>query len=71
MDTLRRLFQVDSSSRMKIDLDAEDSQSSRDSSPATRTCRKGRGKTPEKARRSAEGHPRDSDPFFTCSDWDG
>ena len=30
--------------------------------------RKGKGKTPERPRRPAGGHPHDSDPFFTASD---
>ena len=71
VDTLRRLFEGDPSSKMNIDLDAGDPRSSRESAPATRNRRKGKGKTPEKAQRPTEVHPRDSDPFFSCSDGDG
>ena len=71
MDTLRRPFEGDPSSRMKMYLDADDSRGSEDSAPATRSRCKGKGKTPEKARRPTEGHVRDSDPCFTCSDGDG
>ena len=55
---------------MKIDFVGEDSRSSGDSGPATCQRRKGKGKTPERARRPAEGHPHDSNAFPTCSDGD-
>ena len=71
VDTLRRLFGGDLSSRMKFDVDGEDSRRSEDSGPATRHRRKGKGKNPERARRPAEEHPHDSDPFVTCSNGDG
>ena len=71
MDTLRRFFVGDPASRMKIDMDAEDSQSSEGSGPVTRPRRKGERKTPERPRRSAERRPHDSDLFVTCRDWYG
>ena len=71
MDTLRRFFHGDPASRMKIDVDAEDSGSSKGSGPAGPARRKGKGKTPERPRRSGEKHPHDSDHFITCSDGDG
>ena len=70
VDTLRWFFDGDPASRMKIDRDAEDSRNSEGSGPATRPRRKGKGKTPERPRRSAERHPDDSDPFVTCSNGD-
>ena len=48
---------------MNIDLDAEDFGSSGDSVPATRTRRKGKGKTPEKG----GGLPRDTPAIPTPS----
>ena len=71
METLRRLFEGDSSSKMKLDLGEDDTGSSGDSGPTTHRRRKVKGKTPERAARSAEGYPHDSDPFFTASDGDG
>ena len=56
---------------MDTDLDAEDSRSREGSGPTTRPRHKGKGKTPETARRSAEKHPHDSNPFVACSDGDG
>ena len=56
VDTLRRLFQEDCASRMKIDLDAEDSQISEGSCCATRPRRKSKGKTPKKAEAPAKRH---------------
>ena len=53
MDILRRFFDGDPTSRMKIDLAAEDSRSSEKSGPPTRPRRKGRRETPERPRRSA------------------
>ena len=71
METLRKLFEGDASSKMKLDLEEVDSGSSGDSGPATLRRRKGKGKTPERAWRPAGGHPHDSDPFFTASNGDG
>ena len=68
METLRRLFEGDASSRMK--LDEADTGSSGSGSTTARRRRKGKGKTPERPRRPAGGHPHDSDPFFTASDGD-
>ena len=69
--TLRKLFEGDASSKMKLDLEEDDSGSSGGSGPTAYRRRKGKGKTPERARRPAGGHPHDSDPFFTASDGDG
>ena len=71
VETLRKLFEGDSSSKMKLDLEDEDTGSSGDSGPTTHRRRKGKGKTPERARRPAKGYPHDSDPFFTTSDGEG
>ena len=49
----------------------EDSRSSEGSRRDPRQRRKGKGKTPKRARRPAESHPPESDPFVTCSDGDG
>ena len=65
------LFEGDASSKMKLDLEEVDSGSSGDSGPATLRRRKGKWKTPERARRPAGGHPHDSDPFLTASNGDG
>ena len=70
MNTLRRFFNGDPASSMKIDLDAEDSRSSEGSGTASRPRRKGRGKTSERPRRSGERNPHDSDPFVTCKNGD-
>ena len=56
---------------MKLDLEEDDTGSSGDSGPTAHRRRRGKGKTPERARRPAGGHPHDSDPFFTASDGDG
>ena len=56
---------------MKIDLEAEDSQSSEDSGCAPRHCRTGKRKTGERARKPAKGHPHDSNPFVSSSDGNG
>ena len=71
LDTLRRFFDRVPASRMKTDLDVEDSRSSEGSGPATRPRQKGKEKTPERRRRPAQRHPHDSDPFVTCSHGDG
>ena len=68
VETLRKLFEGDASSRMT--LDEADTGSSGSSGPIARRRRKGKGKTPERPRRPAGGHPHDSDPFFTASDGD-
>ena len=71
VDTLRRFFDRDPASRMKIGLDAEGCWSSEGSGSTTRPRRKGGGRTPERPPRSGEWHPHDSNPFVTCSDRDG
>ena len=68
VETLRKLFEGDASSKMT--LDEADTGSSGSSGPTAHRRRKGRGKTPERPRRPAGGHPHDSDPFFTASDGD-
>ena len=68
--TLRRLFEEDASSKMTLDLEEVDTGSSGDSGPTAYRRRKGKGKTPDRSRRPAGGHPHDSDPFFTASDGD-
>ena len=68
VETLRKLFEGDPSLRMT--LDEADTGSSGSSGPTARRRRKGKGKTPERPRRPAGGHPHDSDPFFTASDGD-
>ena len=68
VETLRKLFEGDASSRMT--LDEADTGSSGSSGTTAHRRRKGKGKTPERPRRPAGGHPQDSDPFFTASDGD-
>ena len=68
VETLRKLFEGDASSKMT--LEEVDTGSSRSSGPSAHRRRKGKGKTPERPRRPAGGHPHDSDPFFTASDGD-
>ena len=68
VETLRKLFEGDASSRMT--LDEADTGSSGSSGPTAHRRRKGKGKTPERPRRPAGGHPHDSDPFLTASDGD-
>ena len=68
VETLRKLFGGDASSKMT--LDEADTGSSGSSGPTAHRRRKGKGKTPEMPRRPAGGHPHDSDPFFTASDGD-
>ena len=70
VETLRMLFEGDPSSRMKIDLDAEESRSCEGSGRINRHRRKGKGKTPERARRPIDNHPHDCYAFVTCSDRD-
>ena len=50
VDTLRRFFDKDPVSRMKMDLEAGDSLNSERSGPAACPRRNGRGKTPERPR---------------------
>ena len=71
VETLRKLFEGDASSKMKLDLEEDDTGSSGDGGPTAYQRRRGKGKTAERARRPAGGHPHDSDPFFTASDGDG
>ena len=71
VETLRRLFEGDASSKMALDPEEVDTGSSGDSGPTAYRRKKGKGKTPERSRRPAGGHPHDSDPFFTASDGDG
>ena len=68
VETLRKLFEGDASSKMT--LDEADTGSSGSSGPTANRRRKGKGKTPERPRRPAGGHPHDSNPFFTASDGD-
>ena len=68
VETLRKLFEGDASSKMT--LDEVDTGRSQSSGPYAYRRRKGKGKTPERPRRPAGGHPHDSDPFFTASDGD-
>ena len=68
VETLRKLFEGDASSKMT--LDEVDTGSSGSSGPTAHRRRKGKGKTPERPRRPAGGHPHDSDPFFTAIDGD-
>ena len=68
VETLRKLFEVDASSRMTPD--EVDTGSSGSSGPDAHRRRKGKGKTPERPRSPAGGHPHDSDPFLTASDGD-
>ena len=68
VETLRKLFEGDASSKMT--LDEADTGSSGSSGPTAHRRRKGKGKTPERPRRPAGRHPHDSDPFFTASDGD-
>ena len=71
VETLRKLFEGDASSKMTLYLEENDTGSSGDSGPTAYRRRKDKGKTPERSRRPAGGHPHDSDPFFTASDGDG
>ena len=71
VETLRKLFEGDASSKMTLDLEEVDTGSSGDSGPAAYRRRRGKGKTPERSRRPAGGQPHNSDPFFTASDGNG
>ena len=68
VETLRKLFEGDASSKMTLDLEEVDTVSSGDSGPTAYRRRKGKEKTPARSRRPAGRHPHDSDPFFTASD---
>ena len=68
VETLRKPFVGDASPRMT--LDEVDTGISGSSGPTAYRRRKGKGKTPERPRRPAGGHPHNSDPFFTASDGD-
>ena len=70
VETLRKLFEGDASSKMALDPEGVDTGSSGSSGPTAYRRRKGKGKTPERSRRPAGGHPHDSHPFFTASDGD-
>ena len=56
---------------MMLDLEEVNTGSSRDSGPTAYRRRRGKGKTPERTRRPAGGHPHDSDSFSTASDGHG
>ena len=71
VETLRKLLEGDASSKMTLDPEEVDTGSSGSSGPTAYQRRRGKGKTPERSRRPAGGHPHDSDPFFTASDGDG
>ena len=70
VETLRKLFEGDASSKMALDPGEVDTGSSGSSGPTAYRQRKGKGKTPERARRPAGGHPHDIDPSFTARDGD-
>ena len=70
VETLRKLFEGDASSRMTLDPEDVDTGSSGSSGPTAYRRRKGKGKTPERSQRPADRHPHDSDPFFTASNGD-
>ena len=70
VETLRKVFEGDASSKIALDPEEVDTGSSGSSGPTAYRRRKGKGKTPERSRRPAGGHPDDSDPFFTASDGD-
>ena len=70
VETLRKLFEGDASSKTARDPEEVDTGSSGSSGPTAYRRRKGSGKTPERSRRPAGGQPHDSDPFFTASDED-
>ena len=71
VETLRKVFEGDASSKMALDPEEVDTGSSGSSGPTAYGRRKGKGKTPKRSPRPAGGHPHDSDPFFTASDGDG
>ena len=71
VETLRKLFEGDASSKVTLDLEEVNTGSSGDSGPTAYRWRKGKAKTPERSRWPAGGPPHDSDPFLTASDGDG
>ena len=71
VETLQKLFEGYASSKMTLDLEEVNTGSSGDSGPTAYRQRRGKGKTLERSRRPAGGHPHESDPFFTASDGDG
>ena len=71
VETLRKLSEGDTSSKMKLDLEEVDTGSSGDSGPTAYRRRKGKGNAPKRSRRPAGGHPQDSGPSFTASHGDG
>ena len=56
VETLRKLFEGDASSKMALDPEELDTGSSGSSGPTACRRRKGKGKTPERSRRPAGGH---------------
>ena len=62
VETLRKLFEGDASSKMTLDLEEVDTGSSGDSGPTAYRRRRGKGKTPERTRRPAGGHHHDPPP---------
>ena len=71
VETLRKLLEGHACSKMTLDLEEVDTGSSGDSGLTAYRRRRSKGKTPERSRRPAGGHPHDSDPFFTASDRNG
>ena len=68
MESLRKLFEGDTSSKMT--LDEANTGSIGSCGPTAHRRRKGKGKTPERPRRPVGGHPHDSDDSFTASNGD-
>ena len=68
VETVRKLFEGDASSKMALDPKEVDTGSSGSSGLTAHRRRKGKGKTHERPRKPAGGHPHDSDPFSTASD---
>ena len=64
VETLRKLFEGDASSKMALDPEEVDTGSSGSSGPTAYRRRKGKETTPERSRRPAGGHSHDSDPFL-------
>ena len=58
VETLRKLFEGNASSKMKLDLEEHNTGSSGDSGPTAYRSRRGKGKTPERARKPAGTSPR-------------
>ena len=68
VETLRKLFEGDASSKMALDPEEVDTGSSGSSGPTAYRRRKGKGKTPQRSQRPAG--PKSPTPFFTASDGD-